>query len=166
MVQELATQWLQSNPCRAKSSQETEKSLRKFLEPSPDPKVIFTDNSLEFGKVFQDLFLNHCTSPPHRSETNGIAERAVRRVEQGTSAILLQLGVDQTVVGRSHGILPFSVKRSSSLIGQENTSRTAIWILIQWTNKYHPISAQDQASSLVYVSYARHRERRHFGRGR
>ena len=27
---------------------------------------------------------NHCTSTPHRSETNGIAERAVRRVKEGT----------------------------------------------------------------------------------
>ena len=30
------------------------------------------------------------TSTPHRSETNGIAERAVRRVKEGTSAVLLQ----------------------------------------------------------------------------
>ena len=29
---------------------------------------------------------------PHRSETNGIAERAVRRVGEGTSASLLQSG--------------------------------------------------------------------------
>ena len=33
---------------------------------------------------------NHGTSTPHRSETNGIAERAVRRVKEGTSAVLLQ----------------------------------------------------------------------------
>ena len=30
------------------------------------------------------------TSTPHRSETNGIAERAVRRVKEGTSSVLLQ----------------------------------------------------------------------------
>ena len=36
---------------------------------------------------------NHCTSTPHRSETNGIAERAVRRVKEGTSAVLLQSGL-------------------------------------------------------------------------
>ena len=53
-------------------------------------RVIFTDNSLDFGKACEDLSWNHCTSTPHRSETNGIAERAVRSVKEGTSAVLLQ----------------------------------------------------------------------------
>ena len=33
-------------------------------------------------------------STTHRSETNGIAERAVRRVKEGTSAVLFQSGLD------------------------------------------------------------------------
>ena len=39
---------------------------------------------------------NHCTSTPHRSETNGIGERAVRRVKEGTSAVLLQSGLNES----------------------------------------------------------------------
>ena len=102
--QDLATQRLQSNTCKTKTSQETQKSLQKFLEPTRKPKAIYTDNSLEFGKSCEELSWNHCTSTPHRSETNGIAERAVRRVKEGTSAVLL------------HGMLLLSAKHSRSLV--------------------------------------------------
>ena len=95
VVQDLATQWIQSYPCKHKTSQETQRSLQKFLESERKPKVIYSDNSLEFGKACEDLSWNHCTSAPHRSETNGIAERAVRRVKEGTSAELLQSGLDE-----------------------------------------------------------------------
>ena len=40
-VQDLATQWIQSYPCKTKTSQETEKSLTKFLEPTWKLKVIY-----------------------------------------------------------------------------------------------------------------------------
>ena len=95
VVQDLATQWIQSYPCKTKTSQETQRSLQKFLEPERKPKVIYTDNSLESGKACEDLSWNYCTSTPHRSETNGIAERAVRRVKEGTSAVLLQSSLDE-----------------------------------------------------------------------
>ena len=95
VVQDLATQWITSYPCKAKTSQETQKSLMKFMEPARAPKVIYTVNSLDFGKSFEELSWNHCTSTSHRSETNRIAERAVRRVKEGTSAELLQSGLDE-----------------------------------------------------------------------
>ena len=78
VVQDLATQWIQ-------------RSLQKFLEPERKPKVIYTDNSLEFGKACEDLSWNHGTCTPH----NAIAERAVRRVKEGTSAVLLQSGLNE-----------------------------------------------------------------------
>ena len=56
---------------------------------------LFSENALEFGKSCEDLSWNHRTSTPHRSETNGIAERAVRRVKEGMSAVLLQSKLDE-----------------------------------------------------------------------
>ena len=94
VVQDLATQWIQSYPCKTKTSQETQRSLQKFLEPDRNPKVIYSDNSLEFGKACEDLSWNHCTSTPLRSKTHKIAERAVRRVKEGICAVLLQSGLN------------------------------------------------------------------------
>ena len=34
VVQDLATQWIQAYPCKTKTSQETQRSLQKFLEPN------------------------------------------------------------------------------------------------------------------------------------
>ena len=73
VVQDLATQWIQSYLCETNTSQETEKSLQEFLKTTRKPEVIYTDNSLEFGQACEGLSWNHCTSTPHRSETNGIA---------------------------------------------------------------------------------------------
>ena len=67
LVQDLATQWIQSYPCKTKTSQETQRSLQKFLEPDGKPKVIYTDNSLECGKACEDLSWNHCTSTQIRN---------------------------------------------------------------------------------------------------
>ena len=86
VVQDLATQWLQSYPCKTTTSHETQKNLMKLMAPT-------SDSSLEFGKSCEELSWNHCTSTPHRLETNGIAERAARRVKEGTSAVLLQSGL-------------------------------------------------------------------------
>ena len=36
------------------------------------------------------------SATPHRSETNGNAERVVRRVKEGTSAVLLQSGLNES----------------------------------------------------------------------
>ena len=50
VVQDSATQWLQSYPCKTQTSLETQKSQMNFLEPTRKPKVIYTDKSSEFGK--------------------------------------------------------------------------------------------------------------------
>ena len=79
VIQVLATHWIQSYPCKTKTSQEMERSLRKFVEPTEKPKAIQTI-LLESGKSCEELSWNHRTSTLRRSETNGIAERAVRRI--------------------------------------------------------------------------------------
>ena len=148
-----SSQWFQSYPCKTKTSQETPRSLQKFLEPNRKPKVIYTDNSLEFGKACEDLSWNHCTSTPHRSETNGIAERAVRRVKEGTSAVLLQSGLDEKMVGRFYGMFYLSAKHSQIyyLMGRrpmkdvlENLFKRPIIPFCSLV-EYHPITAKDQS---------------------
>ena len=65
VVQDLATQGIQSYPCKTKTSQETQRSLQKFLDTDRNPKGIYTDNSLESGRACEDLSWNHCTSSLH-----------------------------------------------------------------------------------------------------
>ena len=48
VVEDMATQWIRSYRCKTKTSQETQKNLQKFLEPTRKPQFIHTDNSLEF----------------------------------------------------------------------------------------------------------------------
>ena len=83
VVQDLATQWIQAYPFKTKLHRKLKEVCKSFWSPNRKHKVIYTDNSLEFGKACEDLSWNHCTLTPHRSETHG----------EGTSAVLLQSGL-------------------------------------------------------------------------
>ena len=126
--------------------------MQKFLEPERKPKVIYTANSLQFGKACEDLSWNHCTSTPHRSETNGIAERAVRTVKEGTSAVLLQSGLNEswwedsmecyTYLRNVTDLLSDGKTPYERLFGQPFTG-----LIIPFGSlvEYHPITAKDQS---------------------
>ena len=142
VVQDLATQWIQAYPCKNKTSQETQRSLQKFLEHERKPKVIYTDNSLEFD----------CTSTPHRSETNGIAERAVRRVKEGTSAVLLQSGLNESWWADSMECYTY-LRNVTDLLSDGKTPYERRFgqpfkgpiIPFGSLVEYHPITAKDQS---------------------
>ena len=77
-------------------------------------------------KACEDLSWNHCTSTPHRSETHGIAERAVRRVQEGTSAVLWQSGVDENWLADC--MKGYTYLRSiQDLLSDGNSIRETFW---------------------------------------
>ena len=182
VVQDLATQWLQSYPCKTKSSQETQKSPMRFLEPTRKPKVIYTDK--DFGKSCEELSWNHCTSTSHRSETNGILLIAVRRVTEGTPAVLLQSGLDESWWADSMEWYTY-LRNVTDLLSDGKTPNER-WFGVPFDGpvlpfgamvECHPISAKDQSRLhqfgtkvfagvfLGHVLYAgRKLERRHYGR--
>ena len=93
VVYDMATHWFHMCPCKTKSAQETWSSLRIILHPEENIRSIYTDNSLEFMKACEELCWNHERSTPYNSETHGIAEKAVRRMKEGTSSVLFLSGL-------------------------------------------------------------------------
>ena len=59
VVPDLATQWIQSYPCKTKTSQETERTSRKFLQPSEKPRVFLYG---QFVGIWQNLWRNFLES--------------------------------------------------------------------------------------------------------
>ena len=95
VILDRATYWLQAYGDQNKSAKATISALPKFYGPkiSEIVKHIYSDNSKEIKAACEHFSLSHDTSTPHRSETNGIAENAVRRVKEGTSCTLHQSGL-------------------------------------------------------------------------
>ena len=116
VVQDSATQWIQSYPCKTKTSQETQRSLQKFLEPTRKPRVIYTDNSIEFGKSSEDLSWNHCTSTPHRSENTWDCWKSSAQSERRHLCSIVAIRSGWKLVGRFYGMLHLSGKHSRSLV--------------------------------------------------
>ena len=152
VVQDLATNGSSRIRAKQKLRKKHKRSLQKFLEPDRKPQVIYTDNSLEFGKACEDLSWNHCTSTLHRSETNGIAERAVRRVKEGTSAVLLQSGLNESWCAESMECYTY-LRNVTDLLSDGKTPYERRFgqpfkgPIIPFVSlvEYYPISAKDQS---------------------
>ena len=94
VVQDLATQWIQSYPCKNKNfSGNTKGACKSSRSQIGNLKSFTLTIPWNLAKPVKIFSRNHCTSTPHRSETHGIAGRAVRRAKEGTSAVLLQSGL-------------------------------------------------------------------------
>ena len=153
MVQDLATQWIQAYPCKTKTSQETQRSLQKFLEPNRKPKVIYTDNSLEFGRGLCRSFLESLYVDTTQIGNNWeIAERAVRRVKEGTSAVLLQSGLNESWWADSMECYTY-LRNVTDLLSDEKTpyerrfGQPLKGPIIPFGSlvEYYPITAKDQS---------------------
>ena len=131
---------------------------------------------MKFGKACEDISWNHRISTPHRSETNGIAGRAVRRVKEGTSAVLLRSGLDEKWWADSMEC--YCYMRNVRDVLADGETHYEMWfeepfngpILLFWAVvEYHPISARDQATvhqfgwnlSWLWVSRGVNLERRY-----
>ena len=88
------SRWLQGYACKSKSAAECIKYFKRFAGPQFKPEHVYSDNSKELISACSELGWAHDTSTPHRSETNGVIERSVRTVKEGTSAALIQSGLD------------------------------------------------------------------------
>ena len=82
------------HPCETNLHRRRTRILRNLLEPSQKPKVIFPNDLWEFDKFCKVLTWNHRKGTTSWMKRQEIAERAVRRVKEETSAVILQSGSD------------------------------------------------------------------------
>ena len=85
------TRWMDGFPAQSRESEQSYKMLQKF-NGHLKPKSIFSDGAPELSKACDELGYSHNTCTPHRHQSNGVAERAVRRVKEGTACQMIQSG--------------------------------------------------------------------------
>ena len=95
VMQDRYTHWLYAQPLRTKDHKDAKEALAKFMPPGQKPWHTYTDDSPELKRACRELEFPHDTATPYRPQTNGVAERAVKRVKEGTSCALAQSGLNE-----------------------------------------------------------------------
>ena len=130
MVEDLATRWIRSYPCKTKTSLETERSRRKKRK-----SFTLTINSLEFGRSCEELSWNHwhVNTPSIRDERQSWKSGTQNKRRDVCCTVPIVLG--WKMVGWSCGMLLPSARCPRPLGRWVNKSCTAIWRTI-WRNGY------------------------------
>ena len=114
VVQDLANHLIQSAPCEIKTSQATNRILRKFLEPSEKPKVIFSDifwNLAKPVKIYHGIIVHQRVTDLRRMVLLREPQAKLKEV----SAVMLQSGMDGECCADSMEYYPISVTDQSRL---------------------------------------------------
>ena len=67
--------------------------LTVFFDGVVKPSRIYIDGASELTASCKGLGFSHDCSTPHRSQSNGMAERFVRRTKEGTACQVQQSGM-------------------------------------------------------------------------
>ena len=90
-VQDGFSYWIPSSPTKTKDAVETVSCRQRLMPPSPKPGRVCSDSSKGFhqslSRASRDARHGHSSS---LRNTNGITERASRRVEEGTETAMVQ----------------------------------------------------------------------------
>ena len=143
---------------RARWYHELDSELSEKNERNIGDNVVFTKISSSVTdnwkvKACQDWQWNHYTSTPHRSETNGVAERAVPRVNDGTAIAPVQSGLSEEFwLGLCDGMIVLLAQRARQ---KRQHSRFFLYIYGQTFDgpstpfetlvDYVPITAKDKS---------------------
>ena len=93
VIKDRATRWVDCYPLKDKTAEEAERALRDCVGPAAHVGTFYSDNAPELVKAARDLKWHHDTATPGRPQTNGVAERAVRQVEEGARTVCERAGL-------------------------------------------------------------------------
>ena len=143
---------------KKKTSEESERSLLKFLEPSRKPKVIYTHNSLEFGKACEDLSWNHCTSTLTIQKRMGLLREQYAELKKGhllyfCKQVWMKIGGripwDATAIRETYKIACLMGKQRSK-VDLENHLKDRSFHLVHWLKIIlYPQKTSDESINLV-----------------
>ena len=110
VVQDLATQWIQSYPCKTKSAQETQRNLRTLYHPEENPGSLYTDNSLEFILDCEEASLESRKIYAAQTRNKWNCTTSCTTSERRHFVSIGTVWTSRKLAGRSHGVSLLSSK--------------------------------------------------------